>query len=60
MYSIDVTVINSGTEPKIKYYSELRGESEEQAKIDLHKVVEAIGTELIQYEKNGLLKKKED
>ncbi|KAG1351654.1 hypothetical protein G6F62_002920 [Rhizopus arrhizus] len=54
------TIRTSGTEPKIKYYSELRGESEEQAKIDLHKVVEAIGTELIQYEKNGLLKKKED
>ncbi|CAO3678925.1 unnamed protein product [Rhizopus stolonifer] len=54
------TIRTSGTEPKIKYYSELRGESEEQAKIDLHNVVEAIGTELVEFEKNGLLKKKED
>lgn len=50
----------SGTEPKIKYYSELRGESEQQARIDLHRVVEAIGTELMEYEKNGLEKKKEE
>lgn len=49
----------SGTEPKIKYYSELRGESEDQARKDLSKVVEAIGTELMEYEKNGLLKKKD-
>ncbi|KAI9263681.1 hypothetical protein BY458DRAFT_534386 [Sporodiniella umbellata] len=54
------TIRTSGTEPKIKYYSELRGETEEQAKIDLHNVVEAIGTELVEYEKNGLFKKKED
>jgi hypothetical protein len=38
----------------------LRGESEEQAKADLHKVVEAIGNELMEYEKNGLQKKKDD
>ncbi|CAO3613777.1 unnamed protein product [Mucor hiemalis] len=54
------TIRTSGTEPKIKYYSELRGESEQQAKIDLHGVVEAIGDELMEYEKNGLAKKKED
>lgn len=52
--------IYSGTEPKIKYYSELRGESEEQAKNDLSNVVAAIGTDLMEYEKNGLEKKKED
>lgn len=54
------TIRTSGTEPKIKYYSELRGESEAQAKIDLHGVVEAIGDELMEYQKNGLAKKKED
>ncbi|KAI8092267.1 Phosphoglucomutase/phosphomannomutase [Gilbertella persicaria] len=54
------TIRTSGTEPKIKYYSELRGESEEQAKIDLHRVVEAIGDELMEYQKNGLAKKKQD
>ncbi|CEP10434.1 hypothetical protein [Parasitella parasitica] len=54
------TIRTSGTEPKIKYYSELRGETEEQAKHDLHQVVEAIGEELMQYKKNGLAKKKED
>lgn len=54
------TIRTSGTEPKIKYYSELRGETEEQARIDLHSVVEAIGDELMEYEKNGLAKKKED
>ncbi|KAI8378453.1 hypothetical protein BD560DRAFT_390473 [Blakeslea trispora] len=54
------TIRTSGTEPKIKYYSELRGDSEEQAKLDLHKVVEAIGEELMEYTKNGLAKKKED
>ncbi|KAG1169097.1 hypothetical protein G6F70_008690 [Rhizopus microsporus] len=53
------TIRTSGTEPKIKYYSELRGESEDQARKDLSKVVEAIGTELMEYEKNGLLKKKD-
>ncbi|OBZ85290.1 Phosphoglucomutase-2 [Choanephora cucurbitarum] len=54
------TIRTSGTEPKIKYYSELRGDNEEQAKLDLHKVVEAIGEELMEYTKNGLAKKKED
>ncbi|GAA5795843.1 hypothetical protein EDC94DRAFT_595345 [Helicostylum pulchrum] len=54
------TIRTSGTEPKIKYYSELRGETEEQARIDLHSVVEAIGDELMEYQKNGLAKKKED
>ncbi|OAD08840.1 hypothetical protein MUCCIDRAFT_176147 [Mucor lusitanicus CBS 277.49] len=54
------TIRTSGTEPKIKYYSELRGASEEQARIDLHQVVEAIGDELMEYQKNGLAKKKED
>jgi hypothetical protein len=38
----------------------LRGASEEQARIDLHQVVEAIGDELMEYQKNGLVKKKED
>ncbi|KAL9551481.1 hypothetical protein PS6_004987 [Mucor atramentarius] len=54
------TIRTSGTEPKIKYYSELRGASEEQARIDLHQVVEAIGDELMEYQKNGLAKKKEE
>ncbi|KAG2230169.1 hypothetical protein INT48_003474 [Thamnidium elegans] len=54
------TIRTSGTEPKIKYYSELRGDTEEQARIDLHRVVEAIGDELMEYKKNGLVKKKED
>ncbi|KAI7898662.1 uncharacterized protein BX663DRAFT_524309 [Cokeromyces recurvatus] len=54
------TIRTSGTEPKIKYYSELRGESEEQARKDLHHVVEAIGDELMEYKKNGLAMKKED
>ncbi|KAI8374330.1 uncharacterized protein BYT42DRAFT_547388 [Radiomyces spectabilis] len=54
------TIRTSGTEPKIKYYSELRGDSEDQAKLDLAKVVEAIGMELMEYEKNGLQKKKSD
>ncbi|KAG0181659.1 Phosphoglucomutase-3 [Apophysomyces sp. BC1034] len=54
------TIRTSGTEPKIKYYSELRGETEEQASIDLAKVVAAIGTELMEFEKNGLERKKED
>jgi phosphoglucomutase len=50
----------SGTEPKIKYYSELRGDDEVQAKQDLVKVVDSIGIDLMQYEKNGLEKKKDD
>ncbi|KAI9308899.1 hypothetical protein BJ944DRAFT_259452 [Cunninghamella echinulata] len=54
------TIRTSGTEPKIKYYSELRGDSEEQAKTDLSKVVASIGTDLMEYEKNSLEKKKED
>ncbi|KAI8983747.1 hypothetical protein BDB01DRAFT_843111 [Pilobolus umbonatus] len=54
------TIRTSGTEPKIKYYSELRGDSEEQARIDLNKVVDAIGDELMEYEKNGLQKRKEE
>ncbi|KAI8081681.1 uncharacterized protein BX664DRAFT_366909 [Halteromyces radiatus] len=54
------TIRTSGTEPKIKYYSELRGESEEQAKQDLTKVVTSIGQDLLEYERNGLEKKKEE
>ncbi|KAI7866258.1 hypothetical protein BDF14DRAFT_1875312 [Spinellus fusiger] len=54
------TIRTSGTEPKIKYYSELRGESEAQAKIDLLGVVAAIGEQLLDYQKNGLEKKKEE
>ncbi|KAI8333695.1 hypothetical protein BC941DRAFT_434208 [Chlamydoabsidia padenii] len=54
------TIRTSGTEPKIKYYSELRGENEAQAKQDLAKVVNSIGLELMEYEKNGLEKKKEE
>ncbi|ORX50843.1 hypothetical protein DM01DRAFT_1363573 [Hesseltinella vesiculosa] len=54
------TIRTSGTEPKIKYYSELRGTSEAQAKQDLAKVVDAIGNDLMQYQKNGLDKKKEE
>lgn len=47
-------IVFSGTEPKIKYYSELRGSSEEQARKDLDRVVQAIGDELVEYQKNGL------
>ncbi|KAF7723588.1 Phosphoglucomutase-3 [Apophysomyces ossiformis] len=54
------TIRTSGTEPKIKYYSELRGDTEEQAAKDLAKVVAAIGTELMEFEKHGLQRKKED
>ncbi|CDS12562.1 hypothetical protein LRAMOSA04756 [Lichtheimia ramosa] len=48
------TIRTSGTEPKIKYYSELRGTSEEQARKDLDHVVQAIGDELVEYKKNSL------
>ncbi|KAI8145427.1 hypothetical protein BJV82DRAFT_643703 [Fennellomyces sp. T-0311] len=48
------TIRTSGTEPKIKYYSELRGDSEEQARTDLSKVVQAIGDELVEYEQYGI------
>ncbi|KAI9318255.1 hypothetical protein BX666DRAFT_1936551 [Dichotomocladium elegans] len=48
------TIRTSGTEPKIKYYSELRGPSEAEAKAELEGVVQAIGDELIEYQKHGL------
>lgn len=51
---IEEVVSFSGTEPKIKYYSELRGTSEEQARKDLDHVVQAIGDELVEYKKNSL------
>ncbi|KAI9267914.1 hypothetical protein BDA99DRAFT_504345 [Phascolomyces articulosus] len=49
------TIRTSGTEPKIKYYSELRGDSEEQARKDLSSVVQAIGDELVEYQQYNLL-----
>ncbi|KAI9493550.1 hypothetical protein BDB00DRAFT_822476 [Zychaea mexicana] len=49
------TIRTSGTEPKVKYYSELRGDSEEQARKDLSKVVQAIGDELVEYQQYNLL-----
>ena len=54
MYNLN-SHYNSGTEPKIKYYSELRGDSEEQARKDLSQVVQAIGDELVEYQKYDLL-----
>jgi phosphomannomutase len=53
------TIRTSGTEPKIKYYSELPGSSAEQARQDLKVVVNAIGNELMEAEKNGLEVRKE-
>ncbi|KAG2216869.1 hypothetical protein INT45_009400 [Circinella minor] len=49
------TIRTSGTEPKIKYYSELRGESEEQARKDLSQVVQAIGDDLVEYQQYDLV-----
>ncbi|CAO3664381.1 unnamed protein product [Umbelopsis vinacea] len=53
------TIRTSGTEPKIKYYCELSGPSAEQARNDLKVVVNAIGNELMESEKNGLEARKE-
>ena len=53
------TIRTSGTEPKIKYYSELASSSTEQARKELKVVVNAIGNELMEADKNGLESRKE-
>jgi phosphomannomutase len=53
------TIRTSGTEPKIKYYSELASSSTEQARKELKVVVNAIGNELMEADKNGLEGRKE-
>ncbi|CAO3669436.1 unnamed protein product [Umbelopsis ramanniana] len=53
------TIRTSGTEPKIKYYSELASTSTEQARKELKVVVNAIGNELMEADKNGLESRKE-
>jgi phosphoglucomutase len=53
------TIRTSGTEPKIKYYSELASTSTEQARKELKVVVNAIGNELMEADRNGLEGRKE-
>lgn len=53
------TIRTSGTEPKIKYYCELAGSSAEEAANDLKVVVDAIGNELMEAQKNNLEFRKE-
>ncbi|KAJ1558976.1 Phosphoglucomutase-3, partial [Cladochytrium tenue] len=49
-----VTLRTSGTEPKIKYYAEARGNDLDGTKKLLRSVVEAVGHELVRAKANGL------
>lgn len=51
------TVRTSGTEPKIKYYSEIRGEDMELMREELHKTVTDLITLILDPENNGLISK---
>lgn len=48
-----LTLRTSGTEPKIKWYSELRGADAEEARALLGEVVTAVVEEMLQPERNG-------
>ncbi|KAJ3106385.1 Phosphoglucomutase-3 [Phlyctochytrium planicorne] len=48
------TLRTSGTEPKIKYYCEMKGESEEEAREFLDQLVSAIGDDLFEARRNNL------
>ncbi|XP_067949214.1 phosphopentomutase-like [Watersipora subatra] len=59
--NVVMTIRTSGTEPKIKYYSEIQGKglSEEEAKDVLTNLVHAVVEELLQPEINQLIPKSE-
>eukprot|EP00743_Colponemidia_sp_Colp-15_P004496 GILK01004848.1.p1 GENE.GILK01004848.1~~GILK01004848.1.p1 ORF type:complete len:617 (-),score=128.04 GILK01004848.1:158-1951(-) len=50
-----ITLRTSGTEPKIKYYSELKGSDEHQTKEELAAMVDAVIQELFRPEEYGLI-----
>ncbi|KAJ3090062.1 Phosphoglucomutase-2 [Quaeritorhiza haematococci] len=50
-----ITLRTSGTEPKIKYYSELSGASMEAARKELSELIEAFTEELLEPKANGLI-----
>jgi phosphoglucomutase len=49
------TLRTSGTEPKIKYYSEIQGADKEKAQKDLDQTIKCMIQELLMPEKNGLI-----
>jgi len=53
------TLRGSGTEPKLKYYTDMRGEDPESTKNILNDMVQAIIHQLLEPEKNGLEKPKD-
>lgn len=53
------TLRTSGTEPKIKWYAELPSDSPEKAREQVDQLAEAIVTDLLQPEKNGLQRRGE-
>lgn len=56
---VSVTLRTSGTEPKIKYYTEIAGkpgQSREELKNLLHTFVDALVTEMLEPEKHGLIR----
>jgi len=54
-----ITLRGSGTEPKLKYYTDLKGENPEQTKIILDDMVKVTIDQLLEPEKNGLEKPKD-
>jgi phosphoglucomutase len=51
------TIRTSGTEPKIKYYSEIRGQDADLMKKELQKTVKALITLILDPENNALIPK---
>ena len=51
------TVRTSGTEPKIKYYSEIFGNNIDSMRKELHKTVEQLITVILQPDLNSLISK---
>jgi len=53
-----VTLRGSGTEPKLKYYAEMRGKFEDKDILDklLQDLVDSVATDFLQPDLNGLVK----
>lgn len=50
-----LTMRTSGTEPKIKFYSEMIGSSRESCTSELNELIELMVKDFYQPEKNGLI-----
>lgn len=55
-----VTLRGSGTEPKLKYYSELSDDTPEKARKELDELIQAVISEFLKPEAHGLVPPKDE